>query len=162
MLSSVLAAWTAGKTVWEKYKKAAQNPGYMIGEGLDQAGIFALPFDVADTGERVSNTLHYHLNPIKTPIMAVGSWAYPNTSLQGKNMRYRDENLADVLGGPTIGTLEDTALAASGGVDKLKGKKVSRAQQKAAIRLLPFNNFYGINEGIQALTGDSPYTELMK
>jgi hypothetical protein len=157
MLSSALAAWTGGRIIWEKYKKAAQNPGYLIGEGLDQAGIFALPFDVADTSERISNTLHYHLNPIKTPVMAVGSWAYPDVHLQGKNIRYRDENLADVLLGPSIGTLEDLGLATSGGVDKAKGKKTSRAQQKAAIRLLPLNNFYGINEGIQALTGDSPY-----
>jgi hypothetical protein len=157
MLSSTLAALTAGKTVWERYKKAAQNPGYLIGEGLDQAGIFALPFDVANTSERASNALHYHVNPIKTPIMAVGSWAYPDASLQGKNIRYRDENIADIIGGPTLGTLEDVAVAGSGGVDALKGKKLTRKQQKAAIRLLPFNNFYGINEGIQAMTGDSPY-----
>jgi hypothetical protein len=157
MLSSALAAWTGGRIIWEKWKKAAQNPGYLIGEGLDQAGIFALPFDVADTSERVSNTLHYHLNPIKTPVMAVGSWAYPESSQQGKNIRYRDENLADVLLGPSIGSLEDLGLATSLGVDKARGKKTSRAQQKAAIRLLPLNNFYGVSESIQALTGDSPY-----
>lgn len=162
MLSSALAAWTGGRIIWDKYKKAAQNLGYLIGEGLDQAGIFALPFDVADTGERVSNTLHYHINPIKTPLMAVGSWAYPNASAQGKNIRYRDENLADVLGGPSIGTLEDLGLAGAGGIDKLKGTKVSRAEQKAAIRLLPLNNFYGISEGIQAMTGDSPYDPQQK
>lgn len=162
MLSSTLGAWTAGKTVWDRFKKSAQNPGYLIGEGLDQAGIFALPFDVANTSERISNPLHYHLNPIKTPVMAVGSWAYPDSSLQGKNMRYRDEAIADIAGGPTVGTMEDVAVAASGGVDKLRGKSVSRKQQKAAIRLLPFNNFYGINEGIQAMTGDSPYESLTK
>jgi len=47
-------------------------------------------------------------------------------------------------------------LAGSGGVDELQKGKISRQQQKAAIRLLPFNNFYGTNELIQGLTNDSP------
>ena len=157
MLSSMLGAWSAGKTVWEKYKKSAQNPGYIVGEGLDNSGVFALPFDIANTSERASNSLHYHMNPLKTPIMAVGSWAYPDASQQGKNMRYRDENISDIVGGPTAGTLQDFLVAGSGGVDKLKKGEISRQQQRAAIRLLPFNNFYGISEGIQAITGDSPY-----
>lgn len=157
MLSSMLTAWAAGKTAWERYKKSAQNPGFVVGEGLDNSGIFAIPFDAANTTERASNSLHYHFNPIKTPIMAAGSWAYPEASEQGKNLRYRDENISDIIGGPTAGTLQDVLVAGSGGVDKVKKGEITRKQQRAMIRLLPFNNFYGMNEGIQAVTGDSPY-----
>jgi hypothetical protein len=163
MLSATLKAWRAGENRWEKFKKASENPGYLIGEGLDNAGTFALPFDFANTTEKLGDAMHFSFNPIKTPMMAAGQWAVPNASMQGKSIRYSSRGPLGALLGPTAGLVEDTFQAGAGVSDKLhEGQpghpnKVPRTEQNAAWRLLPFNSFYGMREAIQAITGDSPY-----
>lgn len=161
MLSATLKAWRAGETRWEKFKKAADNPGYLIGEGLDNAGTFALPFDAANTAEKLGTAYTgFSFNPIKTPMMAAGSWAYPNASKQGESIRYSTRGPAGALFGPTFGALfEDLPSATQGGAQKIRGKPVPRARQNAAWRLLPFNSYFGMREAIQAITGDSPYLQ---
>lgn len=158
MLSAVLKAWRGGESRWEKFKKASENPGYLIGEGLDNGGMFTLAFDPADTTEKLGDSFHYSFNPIKTPLMAAGSWMYPNASMQGKSVRYSSRGPASAVLGPTAGLVfDDLPQAGAGAVDKLKGKNVPKSEVNAAWRLLPFNTFYGVREGIQALAGDSPY-----
>lgn len=159
MLSATLKAWRAGENRWEKFKKAADNPGYLIGEGIDNAGTFALAFDAANTTEKFGQAMHFSFNPIKTPMMAAGSWAYPNASKQGESIRYSTRGPLGALLGPSAGLTEDIFAAGAGGADKIKGKKVPKSEQNAAFRLLPFNSFYGMREAIQAITGDSPYLQ---
>jgi hypothetical protein len=159
MLSATLKAWRAGENRWEKFKKAADNPGYLIGEGIDNAGTFALMFDAANTTEKLGQAMHFSFNPIKTPMMAAGSWAYPNASKQGESIRYSTRGPLGALLGPSAGLTEDIFAAGAGASDKIRGKKVPKFEQNAAFRLLPFNSFYGMREGIQAITGDSPYLQ---
>lgn len=156
-LSAFLKAWRAGENRWEKFKKAAENPGYVVGEGLDNSGLFTLAFDAANTSERLSQSAGFSFNPLKTPMMALGSEVNPGSSRQGESIRFSSRGPLSVLGGPTAGMAEDMFSASRAGVNAAQGKKVARSDRNAAIRLLPFNSFYGLHEAIQAVTGDSPY-----
>jgi hypothetical protein len=157
MLSATLKAWRAGENRWEKFKKASENPGYLIGEGLDNAGTFALPFDFANTTEKLGDAMHFSFNPIKTPTMAAGQWAVPNASMQGKSIRYSSRGPLGALLGPTAGLVEDTFQAGAGVSDLVHKGKIPKSERNAAIRLLPFNSFYGLHEAVQAFIDDSPY-----
>jgi hypothetical protein len=159
MLAAMLKSWRAGENRWEKFKKAAENPGYVIGEGLDNSGIFALPFDAANTVEKLGRPMKFSFNPLKTPLMAAGQWANPEASEQGESIRFSSRGPLGALLGPSAGLTEDVFQAGAGASDKLRGKKVPRSEQNAAWRLLPFNSFYGMREAIQAITGDSPYLQ---
>jgi hypothetical protein len=159
ILSATLKAWRAGENRWEKFKHAAENPGYVIGEGMDNAGFFTLGFDASNTIEKLGEPMHFSFNPIKTPLMAAGTWANPNASTQGKSIRYSSRGPLGALLGPTAGLTEDIFQAGAGVSDKVRGKAVPRAEQNAAWRLMPFNSYYGMREAIQAVTGDSPYLQ---
>jgi hypothetical protein len=114
ILSATLKAWRAGENRWEKFKHAAENPGYVIGEGMDNAGFFTLGFDASNTIEKLGEPMHFSFNPIKTPLMAAGTWANPNASTQGKSIRYSSRGPLGALLGPTAGLTEDIFQAGAG------------------------------------------------
>lgn len=159
MLSVTLAAWRNGQQTWEKFKKASENPGYLLSEGLDSSGVFSLPFDIADTSERLSQSAGYSLNPLKTPAMAVGSWANPTASEQGKTIHYTGKEPITVLSGPTAGLISDIPPVVRAGVHVTQGKKPKQGEINAVNRMIPYQSYFGMREALQAFEGNSPYVE---
>ena len=157
LLSAYLRAFRGGQQQFDRYRKSLQNPGFALAEGLDNSGLFTVPFDVANTAERTSNAMGFSFNPIKYPMMALGSYASPGAPQTGKSVRFAHRNIASVFLGPTAGVLEDVGMAAGAGAMALKGKPVPLSYQHAAVRLIPYNSYFGMREAIQALYGDSPY-----
>ncbi len=139
MLAATLRAWRGGHERWEKFKDSAENPGYLIGEGLDMSGIFTLPFEVANTVEKVAPQVG---NPIKTPLMR----AFPQKSQAGESTRFASRGVAGALGGPTVGFLDTAQRAMSG-------------DPKALVQMAPFYSYPGMREAVQMITGDSQYLD---
>lgn len=162
ILSAYLRSWRGGQSRHDKWMQAAQNPGFVIGEGLDGSGLFTLPFDAANTTEKLTQSAGFSFNPIKSPMMMAGSLAVPQAPHTGESIRFATRSPLSIAAGPTGGLIEDAAKAASGGVAALNGKHVANSQRDAALRLLPFSSFYGMKEAIQALNGDSPYAPLVQ
>jgi hypothetical protein len=157
MLSATISAWRAGASTWDKFKKSAENPGFLISEGLDSSGFFSLPFDIANTQERLGQSAGFSFNPIKTPALAVGSWAEPTSSMEGKTIHYSERGPAEVLGGPTVGTAADIAKATGAGVKKARGKELNKSDVNTVNRIIPFQSYVGMREALQAFEGNSPY-----
>lgn len=111
------------------------NPGWWIGEGLDKAGIFSVPMQLANMFEKGAG-----FNPIKSPIKAFD---------EGNTLSQRTSNRSSVgtLLGPTVGLGDDvmTALGVPSAM-MTEGKEVTQAQKNAAERLMPFNSYFGIRQ----------------
>ena len=137
---TVVRSWRGGEDRWEKFKQSAQNPGYLIGEGLDMSGLFTIPFEIANTVEKLTQPSGFSFNPIKTPMMA----AFPGRSQQGESTRFMSRDPLTAVLGPSAG-LPMTAAKALGG------------DFKSASQLIPFGTYPGMREAIQAIAGDSPY-----
>lgn len=140
MLVAALRSWRGGEERWEKFKQSASNPGFLIGEGLDNSGIFTIPFEIANTIEKLTQPSGFSFNPIKKPLMA----AFPGKSQQGESTRFAARDPIGALLGPSAGLPMTLAKALGGDV-------------KAGTQLLPFSTYPGMREAVQALTGDSPY-----
>lgn len=62
LLSAWLRAYAVGGERYERFKTAAENPGYLLGEALDASGFFALPIEAAATTDTMMG-----FNPVKDP-----------------------------------------------------------------------------------------------
>lgn len=148
MMAAYARAWRGGKDRFEKFKTAAENPGYLLGEGLDLAGIFAVPMEAANMGEKI-----LHTNVVKDPLKA----AFPNASQQGSSLRYQSRGVASTFLGPSAGLIDlasevagVTALAAAGeATDKQKARAANQA-----IQLVPYYSYPGMREMVNLLHGD--------
>lgn len=158
MAIAALKSWRGGEDRWEKFKTASQNPGYLIAEGLDNSGIFSIPFDASNTVEKLRPG-GFTFNPIKTPLEALGRVANPDAPMGGASVRFTSRSPLSVLLGPSAGTLEDVSTAIGGPTSIAQTGSISNRQRKAALNLTPFNSYLPIREMIQATTGDSPYGE---
>lgn len=155
IMASALRAWRNGEQGWERWKGAAENPGFLIGEGLDMTGIFPVAFELANTTEKLTGGTGMPFNPIKTPLMA----AFPGASQQGSSTRFATRDpLAAVLG-PSAGLVTQGIRAAGYPLFALAGEDPSKSQAKAAAGLIPFNSYLGMKELIQLGLGDSPYAQ---
>jgi hypothetical protein len=155
IMASALRSWRNGEQGYEKWKQSAENPGFLVGEGLDLTGIFPLAFELANTTEKLTSSGGYGFNPIKTPLMA----AFPDASQQGASSRFATRDpLAAVLG-PSAGLVTQGIRAAGVPLFAAQGEDLSMGQAKAAAGLIPFNSYLGMKELIQLGIGDSPYTQ---
>lgn len=140
MMVAALRSWRGGEDRWEKFKKSAENPGFLIGEGLDNSGIFALFFEGANTIEKLSQPSGVSFNPIKKPLMMV----FPGATQQGESTRFvRRSPLESVLG-PSAGIPQQVAQAFGG-------------DAKAITSLTPGASHSPFREFIQAISGNSAY-----
>jgi len=157
MFLAALRAWRGGDDRWQKFKEAASNPGYLIGEGLDMSGLLALPIDVANTIEKlIPETVGRPINPIKSPMLAAGRLFNPDASMQGESVRFQSVGAAGVLGGPSANLLDQIKSASGIPAAMLSGKEVSKKQKRDFNALVPFGSYFGLRELLQAMQGDSP------
>lgn len=162
ILSTMLRAWAGGADRWKQFKEAATNPGYVIGEGLDSSGVFAVPIELANDVEKLTRGANpaFSFNPIKTPALAAGRLINPAASMQGESTRFASRGIAGAAFGPTVGTITDTLPQAIGGAENaVTGNPVSGQQKRAMRALVPYGTYAGMREALQAFEGDSPYLQ---
>lgn len=159
MLGAALRSWRGGEDRFEKFKQSASNPGYLIGEGLDLSGMFALPIELSNTVEKLTQPAGFSFNPVKTPLLAAGKAVSPNSSLQGESTRFASRDPLSAVLGPTAGLPNSVARAAGAPVNILGGGEASQRQANAAASLIPFGSYLGMREALQVLSDDSPYQQ---
>ena len=157
MLGATLRSWRGGADRFEKFEKSASNPGYLIGEGLDLSGAFALPIELGNTVEKLAQPTGFSFNPVKTPLLAAGKAVSPDASLQGESTRFASRDPLGAILGPTAGLPATVARAAGAPTNLMTGGKASQSQANAAASLIPFGSYLGMREALQVVAGDSPY-----
>jgi hypothetical protein len=145
MMVAYLRSLRGGEDRYEKFMKSAENPGFWIGEGLDNSGIFSLLFEASNTTEKLSQAAGTSINPVKNPLRAM----FPNASQQGESTRFvRRDPLSAVLG-PSASIPQDIGKAISGAMD---------GDFRGAQRLTPLLGTHpGISDMIKVLSGDSAF-----
>jgi hypothetical protein len=118
----------------EKLQDAGKNPGWWISEGLDKAGIFAVPMELANTFEKATG-----FNPIKTPLKA----ADEGSAISQKN---QNRSLLGSVVGPTGGLIDDATQVVGLPKKIIDGEEITQGQKNAAERLLPFNSYLGMRQ----------------
>lgn len=157
MLGATLRSWRAGDDRWQKFRESASNPGYLVGEGLDLSGMFALPIELGNTVEKLTQPTGFSFNPVKTPLMAAGTMFNPEASMQGNSTRFASRDPLSAILGPTAGLPASVARAAGAPVNIATGGEASQSQANAAASLIPFGSYLGMREALQVVAGDSPY-----
>jgi len=161
MLVSYLQAVRGGNERLEKWKKSAENPGFLIGEGLDRSGIFPLLFDVNNTADAAGRAMGFNFNPLKSGLIkgAATLSGKPITEA-GDSTRWAPNNtLPNAVLGPSFSLLfDDLPDTGRWANKKVHGKEPSAQETKAAMRVLPYGSYLGMREILQVLNGDSPYT----
>ncbi|MHC2163144.1 hypothetical protein [Bradyrhizobium ottawaense] len=135
----MMATWlkaVSGNRV-EKLQDIGKNPGWWIAEGLDKAGIFAVPMELANTFEKATG-----FNPIKTPIKAADQGA----AISQKN---QNRSLIGSVVGPTAGLIDDASQVAGLPKKLIDGQEITQGQKNAVERLLPFSSYPGIRQMIR-------------
>lgn len=157
MLGATLRSWRGGEERFQKFEQSASNPGYLIGEGLDLSGAFALPIELGNTVEKLTQPTGFSFNPVKTPLLAAGKVVSPDASLQGESTRFASRDPLGAILGPTAGLPATVARAAGAPTNLMTGGKASQSQANAAASLIPFGSYVGMREALQVIAGDSPY-----
>jgi hypothetical protein len=133
----MMATWLkaiSGNRLEKNFSDIEKKPGWLIGEGLDRSGIFAVPMELANTFEKATG-----VNPIKSPIKAFDETG----SISQKN---QNRSKFGSLLGPTVG-LGDDLLNTAGLPQKMaNGEEVTQADKSAMERLMPFNSYLGIRQ----------------
>lgn len=142
-----LKSLSQGKEAHEKFMKNAQNPGWLIAEGLDASGLLTLPFMVSNDIEKATKVMGNPFNPIKTPLQAAGGEMPESTNPFNQSM------LRSMVG-PSFGLPDDLARTTGAGINWLRGKDVTDAHLKGVQYMLPFGTFTGVRDAMQALRGD--------
>lgn len=118
----------------EKLEDITRNPGWWIGEGLDRSGIFSVPMEIANRFEKMTG-----FNPIKSP-MKLGDQG------QAESQKNQNRNELGSFVGPTGNLVQDILTTAQIPKAAITGQDISKAQGNAAIRLLPYNSYYGVRQ----------------
>lgn len=151
---AALQAWRGGQDRWERFLQSAQNPGYLIGEGLDKSGLFPMMFDASNTLDSGFRASGFSFNPLKKPLL----YPFPQASQSGDTNRFSPTNtfLNNVLG-PTASLAEDVWTAGQYPSARLQGQSPPKGSVNAAQRIMPLGSYLGMKELLQILAGDSPY-----
>jgi hypothetical protein len=138
----MMATWLkamSGNRLEKDFADISKKPGWLIAEGLDKAGIFAIPMELANTFEKATG-----LNPIKTPIKAFDDAG----SISQKN---QNRSLLGSVVGPTGGLIDDATQVMGLPKKIYDGEEVTKGQKSAVERLMPLNSYVGIRQPIRYL-----------
>lgn len=159
MMGAALRSWRGGEDRFEKFKESAKNPGYLIGEGLDLSGMFALPMELGNIVEKLTQPTGFSFNPVKAPLLVAGKLANPEASMQANSTRFSARDPLSAILGPSAGLPITVAKAAGALANYMTGGEVTDSQMNAAASLIPFGSYLGMREMLQLLSEDSPYTQ---
>lgn len=159
MMTAWLRAVRSGDEGLKRFYKASENPGYLVGEGIDNTGFFTLPLELSNLAEKSIGEGGHAFNPVKTPLMLAGRLIVPDSSVAANSQRYSQKSLVEALAGPTGGLISDAGTASGIPINLLTGEEVTQGRINAANRLVPYQSYYGMREMLQVLEGNSPYDE---
>lgn len=146
IMASYLRALRGGEDRWKKFEEAAQNPGYLIGEGLDLSGLFTLGFEPVNIAEKVTK-----VNAVKDPLKA----AFGDAGV-GESQRYASRGVIASFLGPTASSLDLAAEVAQRAARKVVGEDTGSndvALMKQSAQLLPYYSYFGPREVLNLLIG---------
>jgi hypothetical protein len=133
------------KTFWdnrpELRKRYFENPAFWVGEGLDFAGVIAIPMWASNGIEKLTSQFDDKgrgVNPLKAPFRAFGTG-------DQESQRLANRNVSSVIAGPTIGFAEDLVTAGTGAARAIAGKNVRKAQKNALQRVFP-TSYLGVRQ----------------
>ncbi len=132
IMATWLKAVSGNRT--EKLQDIGKNPGWWIANGIDKAGIFAVPFELANTFEKATG-----FNPIAAPIKAFDEG-------QAATQRMQNRSIMGAIGGPTVGLLDDSARVMGLPKKMIDGQEITQGDKSAAERLLPMNSYFGVRQ----------------
>lgn len=132
IMATWLKAVSGNRT--EKLQDIGSNPGWWVAEGLDKAGIFAVPMELSNTFEKATG-----FNPIKTPIKAFDQGA----AISQKN---QNRSLLGSIVGPTGGLIDDASQTMGLPKKIIEGEEITQGQKNALERLMPFNSYLGVRQ----------------
>ncbi len=131
----------------ENRTKMLNNPGWLIGEGLDRAGIGGILMEASNGIEKLTGSSveiggkKYSTNPLKAPFRAFDDGAAISQKNQNRN------ELGSFLG-PTFGKLQDAATLLTVPATLASGEEIGQRQKTAAKNILPFKNYMGVNQAL--------------
>lgn len=111
-----------------------ENPGWWIAEGLDKAGVFSVPMELANMFEKATS-----FNPLKAPIKAFDK----ASAISQKN---QNRNAIGSFLGPSYGLGQDVLTVAGLPKKVIDGQEVTQGDKNAMERLLPLNSYIGIRQ----------------
>lgn len=128
----------------EKLADFAANPGWWVSEGLDKAGIFSVPMELANTIEKATG-----FNAIKSPMKAFD---------EGNRQSQRNQNrsVMGTIAGPSAGLIDDASSVAGIPHQMWKGEDITQGQKNAAERLIPFNSYAGVRQILRYVVNPQP------
>ncbi len=145
LLSASLRAYASGGPRCERFKSAAENPGYLIGEALDASGFFALPIEAAATVDTMTG-----VNPLKDPLMA----AFPDAPQSGQGARLSSGDPVGKLIGPAAGVSSNVSKAAGTPIGVATGDAITDSPTEAVNRLVPLQSYVGMRQALDLVTAD--------
>jgi hypothetical protein len=137
MLSYYLKMQTAGKEV-------SDDPAVWIAEGIDRSGVLGILGEVNNAVEKTTGFGYRRLIGAENP----------------HSSRYASRSVIDSWLGPSFGTAQDIFKAVGGTASVFANEDdtadgFSEAQQRAFVRLLPYNNHSVIRAGFQLIEDDA-------
>ncbi len=149
----VQAALRGGESLEKFERNMAENPGFLIAEGLDRGSPFPLAFTMAnliESGTR-STGADNRFNPIKDAVMR------PFGPLP-EELQYTPmgRDFATQLLGPTVGGVGPAFSALGGLGSALTGTELSSQQQRGIQAWTPYGTYPGMRQALQWLFDDLP------
>jgi len=143
-------AFLGGQDRWEKFKKSAENPGFLLGEGLDKSGIFPLFMDIASASDNLTRGVWpgedgggTSFNPIKDPLVMM----FPQAAQAGDTNRYAVGQGGFNLLGPTANfALKDMWQGIAASRKLAMGYELTKSEKKALQRAMIYGNYLGMNQ----------------
>ncbi len=152
MAVSYLKALANGQDSFDRWKEQAKNPMYLLGEGLDNSGLFPLLFEMSNSTEKLSKSVGTSFNPIKSPLKAIYDGKLEVDSQKNWNLPPEQALL-----GPLAGMLSAGAAGARLGVNLAQGKESTKGEVRQGAAAMPYATHLGFREMIQFLNNDLPY-----
>jgi len=141
---SWLKAVGRGVESYEKWKEE-MTPINWIEEGLEQSGVFSLPYMGFDLIEKGTGVAGYPYNPLREAL----------TFGEYSPKRKRVEDFWGEIS-PTLGLVSDTAQGLGAMGKWAMGEPVTSGQRRQAFQLAPFSSFPIIKDITQLLNDDHP------
>lgn len=147
MMTKTFQAYYGGQDAWEKFldRLDKDGPQWLVAEGLDQSGLFTLPFEGSRIAEGVAVGATGHMwNPLKQALMG-----FP-----GDTPTRRPGDPAIEAAGPVFSLGDDYIQGVRALIKWSEGKTLTKSEGRAMARTLPYNTFFGMKDLTQILNDD--------
>lgn len=114
---------------YERAEGLVNNPGRWVADGLDRTGIFAVPFDILNTADKVSSAV----GGPAFGTAAIGGLVAQDDDASGGSTRYASRNPMGAILGPSAGVFQDLSTI----MGQIAQGDVKKSGANAMIRQIP-------------------------